>query len=254
MYSRKPMALEAMIHCSFTYANLNNNGCFLSNDHGTSWTAVDTGLTDTSIMAFAVSGENLFAGTSGAGVFLSTNNGNNWVRSGLTKGYVCAFALSGTNLFAGIVGGVFLSTNNDTSWTAVDSGLTDTSILALVVSGTSLFAGTYRSGVWQRPLAEMITSVHPSLAELPKEFSLEQNYPNPFNPSTTIRYTLPTRSWVTLKVYDILGREVATLVNDMESPGYKSVSFVAKALPTGAYSYRLRAEGYSQVRIFLFLK
>ena len=86
------------------------------------------------------------------------------------------------------------------------------------------------------------------------DYSLQQNYPNPFNQSTTIRYFVPTNSWVTLKVYDILGREVATLVNSMESPGYKSVSFDAKALSTGVYGYRLRAGAYSQVMKMVLIK
>jgi hypothetical protein len=97
-----------------------------------------------------VSGTNLFAGTWGDGVFLSTNNGTNWtaVNNGLTNTFVRALAVSGTNLFAGTVegGGVFLSTNNGTSWTAI--GLTNTDVNALAISGTNLFAGTWGGGVF----------------------------------------------------------------------------------------------------------
>ncbi len=110
------------------------------------------------INCFTVSGTNLFAGTSG-GVFLSTNNGTSWtaVNNGLTNTDVRALAVSGTNLFAGTSGGVFLSTNNGTSWTAVNTGLTNTHVRSLAVSGTNLFAGTWGGGVWRRPLTEMIT-------------------------------------------------------------------------------------------------
>ena len=78
------------------------------------------------------------------GVFLSTNNGTSWtaVNTGLTNTACPALAVSGTNLFAGTEGGVFLSTNNGTNWTAVNAGLTDQSLPALAVSGTNLFAGT----------------------------------------------------------------------------------------------------------------
>ena len=99
-------------------------------------------------------------------VCLSTNNGTSWtaVNSGLTNTFVQALAVSGTNIFAGTFvgrggmwgGGVFLSTNNGTSWTAVNSGLTNTAINAFAVSGTNLFAGTYGGGVWRRPIQEMI--------------------------------------------------------------------------------------------------
>jgi hypothetical protein len=96
-------------------------GVFLSTNNGTSWTAVNTGLTNTTVQTIAVSGTSLFAGTQGGGVFRSTNNGSSWtpVNSGLTNTDVRSFTISGTNLFGGTnFGGVFLSTNNATSWTA----------------------------------------------------------------------------------------------------------------------------------------
>ncbi len=86
------------------------------------------------VSALAVSGTNLFAGTGDRGVFLSTNNGTSWTASSL-KRYVRAFAIIGTNLFAGTYGyGVFVSTDNGTSWTAVNAGLTNTYVNALAVS------------------------------------------------------------------------------------------------------------------------
>ena len=98
------------------------------------------------IKCFAVSGTNLFAGISGSGVFLSTNNGTSWteVNSGLTTTDVYSLAVSGTNLFAGtgIGGSVFRSTNNGTSWTADTVGLAAYYVNSLAVLGTSLFAGT----------------------------------------------------------------------------------------------------------------
>jgi photosystem II stability/assembly factor-like uncharacterized protein len=93
---------------------------------------------------------NLFAGSDQSGVFLSTDNGENWttVNSGLTDHRVHSFVVEAENLFAGTLGGVFLSTDNGTSWTAVDSGLTNLNIYPLAVSGVNLFAGTSSSGVF----------------------------------------------------------------------------------------------------------
>jgi len=78
----------------------------------------------------------------------------------------------------------------------------------------------------------------------PKEFKLEQNFPNPFNPSTTIQYQLPVDAQVTLKVYDILGSEVITLVNEEQEAGYKQVKFNAVNIASGMYVYRLSVSAW----------
>ncbi|MCL5028589.1 MAG: T9SS type A sorting domain-containing protein [Bacteroidetes bacterium] len=91
---------------------------------------------------------------------------------------------------------------------------------------------------------------------LPAKFSLSQNYPNPFNPTTTINYLLPQTSFVTIKVYDVLGNEVATLVNEEKKAGSYSVqlSAVSKQLASGVYFYRMRAGDFVETRKLLLLK
>jgi len=201
----------------------------------------------TNVVALAVSGTHFFAGTRVGGVFVSTDNGIYWSQTGLTNITVEALIISGTNLFAGTYGGgVFLSTNNGTSWTEVNTGLTDTVVHALAVSGTYLFAGTAGGGVWRRPLSEMITSVEPITSQLPQEFLLQQNYPNPFNPSTTIRYGLPSRSHVTLTVFNTLGQQVATLQDGEQEGGYHEVQFDGSGLASGVYVYRLQGGDFVQ--------
>ena len=74
---------------------------------------------------------------------------------------------------------------------------------------------------------------------LPGEFALSQNYPNPFNPTTTIRYDLPRPAYVRVIIYDVLGREVATLPDELQEPGYKSKGWNAASVPSGAYFYRI---------------
>ncbi len=85
-------------------------------------------------------------------------------------------------------------------------------------------------------------------------FSLAQNYPNPFNPSTTISYTLPSQSFVTLKLFNVLGQEVASMVNGIESPGNKSVRFDGSGLPSGVYFYRLQAGSYSATKMLMIVR
>ena len=98
------------------------------------------------------------------------------------------------------------------------------------------------------------TGVEQSREALPKEFSLSQNYPNPFNPSTTISYQLPMQSHATLKVFDALGREVATLVNELQQAGAKTVEFHAEHIPSGVYFYRLTTGTFTETRKLVLLR
>jgi flagellar hook assembly protein FlgD len=97
------------------------------------------------------------------------------------------------------------------------------------------------------------------LATLPTKYALEQNYPNPFNPTTTIRYAIPDDGLVTLKVYNIAGQEVATLVNEVKKAGKYEVTFDSKntvgaSLASGVYLYRVQAGSFSEVKKMVLLK
>jgi hypothetical protein len=89
---------------------------------------------------------------------------------------------------------------------------------------------------------------------LPESFSISQNYPNPFNPSTKIRYSIYTNGFVSLKVYDVLGNEVVTLVNEELSTGEYVVEFDAAGLTSGIYFYQLKTEGFVETKKMLLLK
>jgi len=158
--------------------------------------------------------------------------------------------VSGTNLFANTFGGIYLSTNNGTNWVSVNTNLIDTTgfsfVCSLAVSDTNLFAGTEDGVVLMRPLSEMITGVKDQQYNLPKSYSLQQNYPNPFNPTTTINYSILKAGSVTIKVYDVLGCEVTTLVNENKPVGNYSVKFDASKLSSGIYIYTIRANDFVQ--------
>ena len=98
------------------------------------------------------------------------------------------------------------------------------------------------------------TAVKVYTNKTPKSFGLSQNYPNPFNPTTIITYTIPKENQVTLKIYNILGQEVKTLVNDTRAPGKYTVNFNASSLSSGVYFYTLRAGNYFQVKKMMLLK
>lgn len=103
------------------------------------------------------------------------------------------------------------------------------------------------------PGSEMITDVE-SRSELPQQFSLEQNFPNPFNPSTNIKYEIPSTGHVALRVFDMLGREVAALVNEQKQPGTYTVEWDASGMASGVYLYRLHAGGLVETKKAVVLK
>jgi hypothetical protein len=93
-----------------------------------------------------------------------------------------------------------------------------------------------------------------NISNIPKIFELNQNYPNPFNPSTTIKYALPKNEFVTIKVYDITGREIMRLVNEYKQAGYYSVNFNGSNLASGVYFYRIQAGDFISVKRMLMIK
>jgi photosystem II stability/assembly factor-like uncharacterized protein len=237
-------------------AGTRGGGLFQSTNNGANWTAMNSGL-NKYVYAIEKIGSNLFAGTGNAGVFLSTNNGASWtaVNNGLPiANPIYALVVSGTNLFAGTYGGgIYLSTNNGSNWAEVNTGLTYKGIQALMISGSYIYAGADLSGVWRRPLSEMITGVERS-SELPAEFKLSQNYPNPWNPSTIIKYTIPKTSRVILKLYDITGKVIKTLVNEEKTAGNYELTIKAGNLPSGVYFYRIQAGSFVQTKKMILIK
>ena len=102
--------------------------------------------------------------------------------------------------------------------------------------------------------SEGITSIKNGINERLEEFTLYQNYPNPFNPSTTISYSIPEKSQVELKVYDVLGREVSKLVNKVQPAGNHEVQFKVSNLGSGVYFYQIRAGNFVESKKMVILK
>ncbi len=227
-------------------------------DDGMSWHGLDSGLTNFFVSSFATTQSSIFAGTTGGGVFRTTDHGVSWqaADTGLTNSHIQCFAVSNVNLFVGTQGGgVFLSTDNGTHWQSVNDGLDSLDVRAVAVTDSTVLVGTFGGAVWSRPRAGFITSVREDRpGTLPASYALFQNYPNPFNPTTLIEYQLPSGDYVTLRVYNMLGQEVRTLVNGFVQAGRHSTVFDAADLASGAYFYRLTTGKFTSVMRLLLVK
>jgi len=121
-------------------------------------------------------------------------------------------------------------------------------------NSNKFIASDRQSGLYVFALDTSTTGIENFRREIPSSVELLQNYPNPFNPSTTIRFSLPQREHVTLKLFDVLGREIVTLVDEELNAGEHTVVLDAKSLASGVYFYQLRAAGFIQTKKMLIIK
>jgi hypothetical protein len=99
-----------------------------------------------------------------------------------------------------------------------------------------------------------LVSINPVINSLPKAFTLYQNYPNPFNPTTVIKFQVPSSRFVKLTLFDILGREIAALVNEQLQPGAYEVKWDASNYPSGVYYYKLTSGDYTETKKLILIK
>jgi DNA/RNA endonuclease YhcR with UshA esterase domain len=199
-----------------------------STDGGATWSAITVGSATTYDIAVGGSGTVDFWMARGTNVFTSTDRGANWTQS-----------YTGTGTFYDV--DFYTAGSNTYGWGVKDNG------------NIVMYYGTI-TGVGETPLPEV-----------PVAFALDQNYPNPFNPTTTLRYGLPRSSHVTLKIYNMLGQEVATLRDELQDVGFHEVVWNGRnnfgsQVASGVYFYRIEAkpadgsDAFTSIKKMLMLK
>jgi len=246
------------------FAGTNSGRIYKSTDDGLNWFYSDNGLTTGStIMDIVVSptGRTMFAGTYGNGIFKTENGGESWIdvsQGGLEQKAIRGIgARNDKELFASIFreDKIYYSANGGINWLLVNQGMYRVETRDFEVDRKGyVYAATRHESVWRTKTNTIITDIETNEYIIPAKFYLSQNYPNPFNPSTTINYSITKPGFVTLKVYDILGNKVATLVNEEKTAGIFEVEFTAKDLSSGVYFYRLRAGNFVKTKKIVLIK
>jgi hypothetical protein len=224
-------------------------------DGGATWAPLTSGTTNWlfGIMFFDL---NLGWAVGFNGTILKTaNGGTTWTpqASGTTNRLLAVHFVSPELGWAvGYAGTIIRTNDGGATWQAQESGVT-TNLWGVHF----LDAQTGWAAGWTGTIVHTTnggTTFVESFDRRPDEFALHQNYPNPFNPTTHISYEVPTLGFVSLKVFDLLGKEVATLVAEAKQPGRYSVQFDATTVPSGAYVYRLTAGSFAESKRMMVLR
>jgi len=233
----------------------NQTRAYRSTDMGATWTS---GVTTGSVNSYAIHYNSPTTGLAGGNAMtLSTNGGANYatITAPGTTGNINSLEGNGSDWWATRTGNtVYRSTNGGTNWTTaytltgaafndMDFTLSNGCPVGWAVSSAGLIA--------KMSAVTGITSIG---GEVPSAYSLNQNYPNPFNPETNINFSIPKSGLVTLKIYDISGKEVSTLVNEVKNAGSYIVGFNASNLPSGAYFYRIQTDGFADTKKMMLIK
>ncbi len=230
-------------------------GIYYSADNGNTWSQAKSSspVQYNDLLFFYADNDTIYAGGF-FGLFRSIDKGANWipqyrniVNSGgqlVGIGTFRDMVSVGQNLIAAIDSkSIQVSSDKGVSWADFNTGLiSDWTFADLEIKPPYIWALTsFFGNAYRRPLTEVVTSVKPGLSVGNKVITLEQNFPNPVKNNTTFRFTLYQVEKIELSVYDIFGRQVVTLLNDVQTPGEHEIFFNAENLNNGTYFCRLKA-------------
>ena len=248
------------------FTGTGGSGIFFTMDDAANWVDVSEGLLHTDIRSLAVGTSDIFAGTFGGSIYKRPLS--ELIPVELTS--FTADALQGTVKLSWTTS---TETNNkgfevqrsqagdqNTKWRMigfVEGNGTTTKPGAYTFFDKNVITGSYSYRLRQIDFDgsyEYSNEIEITVDLTPKEYALYQNYPNPFNPSTKIQYAVPGKQLVTIKVYDLLGKYLATIVNEEKQPGAYSVDFNGSSLATGIYLYKIQAGNYVQIKKMILVK
>jgi hypothetical protein len=236
--------------------SFSTTGLYKSTNKGVTWTSMTFSI-NADIDRLAVKGANVLAANLFA-AFYSTDGGNTFFGSGFPTGGIDTYTLKNNLIFGGDGAGVYVSTNQGANWSDANDGFLfcpKPGVQASCANGAYLFAGTNHEGVWRIPLSDFgVTDVIAGGQTSALGYSLSQNVPNPANPVTEIEFSVARSENAVLKVFDVLGREVTTLVSEEVGPGTHKCRWNTSGVANGVYYYRLQAGDFVETRQLVVLK
>lgn len=237
------------------FAGTAGGGLFKSENGGANWSKLTCGYEF--IWAVGTTSSNtVFAGSFGDGLYKSDDNGYSWNKvTNLNVPFVYSIVVDASDKIyvSSWTSGVFTSTDNGSTWSSLGMGGVGVSSLAVSTTSNDVFVGTKEGKVFFSKSAGNTTDVENENG-LPTEFELNQNYPNPFNPTTTIQFAVPNAGKFSLKVYNVIGQEIATLLDSELTAGIHKVNFNASSMASGMYIYRLSGENVNLVKKMILMK
>ena len=231
------------------------NGLYRSTDQGLNWSLVTGLLSNQKIRCIAKNSEGtILLGTASGQLFKSVNNGIEWHQVNIpTTGGINSITINSNNHFyLTSYKNVYRSFDNGENWELINLGLIPNGNYGRIEINNNGYAFTVLGTAVFRSIHSTTTTEENYYYLL--EFKLKQNYPNPFNPSTKISYQLPNAGVVTLKIFDVLGREIEKLVDEYKNTGSYEVEFKASNLPSGVYFYQLKAGGFVETKKMILVK
>ncbi|HJY63801.1 MAG TPA: T9SS type A sorting domain-containing protein, partial [Ignavibacteria bacterium] len=256
-----------VIYCGTDDANV-----WVTTNGGSNWTKINNGLPyrwvtrvtvhkdSANVCYVTLSGYKV--DSLGSHIYRTSNFGSAWqsVSGNLPNAPIndVVLGFSEGTLYIGTDVGVMTTTNYGANWFILDTGIPS----SVPCHDLTLHASTGKLVVFTHGRSAYATSIPVGIVkntETAKEFMLYQNYPNPFNPKTKIRFNIPPLEGgrgriVSLIIYDVLGREISTLINNQLQPGSYEIDFDASYLSSGVYFYRLVSEGYTLTRTMILIK
>jgi hypothetical protein len=231
-------------------------GILKTTNGGTTWIQKYTGTDQYNSLSFP-DHRTGFASSVEGYVMNTTDGGESWSRSASAIQSLSTelyFVSSSVGYLVASRGAIWKTTDGGGTWSQQVSGTSQNLQSVFFTSANTGYAVGWYGTILKTTTGGNTTSVAQSSQERPEGFQLFQNYPNPFNPTTTIEYSVPERASVELKVVDVLGRVVTTLLNEEKPAGAYTVRWNADGVASGVYFYRLKAGGFVQTRKMLLVR